>query len=80
MENSSEPAQASQGQPQAQTPQKKEYLPVLLILLVHYLISAGIVAIGQRMKNKKEFYGGILLILIILGLGIYSLSLIHISE
>lgn len=38
---------------------KKEPIPIIVLIVVNYLIAGGIALIGQRTKNKLEFYGGL---------------------
>ncbi len=39
--------------------EKKEPIPIIILIFVNYIIGGGIALIGQRTKNKFEFYGGL---------------------
>ncbi len=39
--------------------EKKEPIPIIILIVVNHIIGGGIALIGQRTKNKLEFYGGL---------------------
>ena len=59
------------------TENKKPEVKILILptVLLHLLLGAGIVFIGQRLNNKKEIYAGILFILSYMGAQIYAFTL-----
>ena len=48
--------------------EKQEQIGIIPLIIAHFLIGAGIVVIGQRTKNKMEFYGGLAFIFVVISL------------
>ena len=47
--------------------EKQEPIGVISLILAHFLLGAGIAVIGQRTKNKPEFYAGLAFIVFVIG-------------
>ena len=43
---------------------EKEPISLVVLVVAHFLIGAGIMYIGEKTKNRREFLGGIAFILI----------------
>ena len=48
--------------------EKQEQIGIIPLIIAHFLLGAGIAVIGQRTKNKMEFYGGLVFILLLISL------------
>jgi hypothetical protein len=47
--------------------EKQEPIGVISLIIAHFLIGAGIAVIGRRTQNKREYYGGLIFIVFIIG-------------
>ena len=54
--------------------EKQEPIGVISLIIAHFLLGAGIAIIGQRTKNKMEFYGGLVFILVYIGIFIFEFT------
>lgn len=55
--------------------EKKEAIGLIPLVIVHYVLALGIAYIGQRTKNRIEFFAGMGLLVFLIGyVAVYLLS------
>jgi hypothetical protein len=60
--------------------EKEEPIGVISLIIAHFLLGAGIAVIGQRTKNKPEYYGGLIFIVFVVGFYILEFMTKYILE
>ncbi len=54
--------------------EQKESVGIVSVIIAHYILGIGIAVLGQRTKNVAEFWGGIIIFILAVGLLLFFVS------